>query len=392
QNPSTGGFSIADALQDMNDDGLAAALQKNDNADNPHFLGSTLPPGGRLTKATMTANHYMVARIDAPTLSDAMALTDRAMALEGASATLFGENVWYDYYDANFPTPSDEWFWLRYAVELPALTDLPWASFDLASGVPDATPNDAFRFSIYKLWGWSSSDFMDANPGSRVLAFHLNSFGAVTVRSTTDSNGLYVPNALAAGYAAAIGATGEPGSVVGPFPDTLLAALGQGWTLGEAFYLANPFNDWMWTLVGDPFLRIPNWFDQIAPLPGDINLDGQVNLRDQAGFAACLSGPAGTSDAVCQPFDIALDGHYDLKDFAGMQTGFTGGAVLPATGDVNGDGFVDLGDFTNYDACNTLPGPTSLGANCADLDFDFDLDIDLTDFSALQAVFNQAVP
>lgn len=392
QNPSTGGFSIADALQDMTDDGLSPAQQKNDNSDNPHFLGNTLPPGGRLTKATMAANRYMVARIDAPTLEEAKALTDKAIALQAANVTLFGQSVWYDYYDATFPAASDEWFWLRFAVELPDLTDLPWQEFDLAKAEPDLTPGDAFRFSIYKLWGWSTGDFQNAAPGSRVLAFHLNSFGAVTVRSTTDSGGLYVPNALAAGYAAAIGATGEPGSVVGPFPDTLLAALGQGWTLGEAYYLANPFNDWMWTLIGDPFLQIPNWFDDIAPLPGDVNFDGQINLRDLAGFRACLNGPAGDSVTVCQPFDMVADGHYDLKDFAEFQIAFTGGPVQPATGDVNGDGFLDLVDFTNYDACNSPPQPTAVGSTCGELDFDFDLDVDLKDFSGLQKAFNQPVP
>ena len=64
--------------------------------------------------------------------------------------------------------------------------------------------------------------------GSRVLCFDFNSWGAVTARSTTANGGLYVPNAIVAGWAAAVGATGEPQCCVSPFPDTLLAALREG--------------------------------------------------------------------------------------------------------------------------------------------------------------------
>src|SRR5690606_33446662 len=126
---------------------------------------------------------------------------------------------------------------------------------------------------------------------TRILAFNYNSYGATTVRSTTAEGGRYVPNALEAGYAAAIGATGEPFCCLGPVPGTLLAGLREGWTLGESFHIASVYDDWMWTLVGDPFLRMPSWLPP-APGDGDGNGDGAVNGLDIQLMAKGLTGGA----------------------------------------------------------------------------------------------------
>ncbi|MCG8404601.1 MAG: TIGR03790 family protein [Phycisphaerales bacterium] len=350
QDPSTGGFSIANALQDIHDDSLAAALQRDDNLDNPHFLGRILPTE-RLTKATMTSGRYMAARIDAPTLAEAMALTIRAKALSDPSNSLFGESVYFDYFDADFPDPSNEWFWLKSATQSAELATLPWVQFDVDSNIQ--LPSDAFRFAIYKLLGWSATDFECPDPGSRVLAYHLNSLGALTVRSTTGEGGAYVPNALAAGYAAAIGATGEPGCCIGPFPDTLLAGLREGWTLGESFYLANPFDDWMWTLVGDPFLTLPNWFDPppIGPGDGDMNNDGTVDGLDIPMFVQAFTGEL-TEIEVTSTAD--MDGDADLDDddlflfMAPILFESYDFDLLRGSGDANGDGHVDGRDISAF--------------------------------------------
>jgi len=367
QAPNTGGFSVADALMDMFDDGqspdgylpgspVPPENQFGNNPANPHNSGDTLPPNGRLTKAFMAANYpnrYMVARIDGPSLGAAQALTMRAKALAQADATLEGQNVCYDFFDPNFPPQNtNEWFWLREAVELPALSDVPWDEFDLDGQAAPAQPwNDAFRFGIYKLSGWSAADFATSTPGSRVLAYQLISFGSTTVRSTITDGGVYVPNALAAGYAAAIGATGEPGTVVGPFPDTLLASLEQGWTLGEAFYLAKPFDDLVWNLVGDPFLTLPNWFNpppQPVPGDGDLNGDGVVNGLDIQQFTDVLTGVDNDPTRIAAA-DLDGNGVVDDDDMFLMLGPLVYGSLnaseLRGSGDANGDGVVNGEDI-----------------------------------------------
>ena len=387
-NPSLGGFSIADGLQDMHDDENPPGPyedqggQRGYNWDCPYLTGEVLPEGGRLTKATMAAERYMVARIDAPTLELAKALTTRAKSFANLEELPVGQFIYYDDYDPNFPSGDNYWLWLDWAVESEFLEDAPWEPFDMDAR--EETPWDAFRFSIYQLWGWSPEQFTGADPGSRVLGFSLNSYGALTVRSTTDHGGCYVPNALAAGYAAAIGATAEPLCCQCPAPEILLAALREGWTLGEAYYLCNQYNDYMWVLVGDPFLRLPNWFDEVG---GDINTDGLVNLQDLAGFRACMSGPGAAFAPVCEPFDFDDDGDADLADFAGFQRVFTGGPVPPVTGDFDDDSDVDLTDLGSLINCQTGVGPSTLGSGCAAFDSDFDLDVDLKDYGRFQSVF-----
>lgn len=297
----------------------------------------------------------MVARIDGPTIQDAQALTNRAMAIENSQIGLLGQNVSYDYFDPDFPSSTSEWFWLKAAVQAPELAEVPWVEFDLDGQSGDPIPsNDAFRFSIYQLFGWSPGQFAGDTPGSQILGMHFNSFGAVTVRSTTAENALYVPNALAAGYAAAIGATGEPQCCVSPFPDTLLASLREGWTLGEAFYLANPFDDWMWTLVGDPFLTVPYWFDQTPPPiqgDGDINGDGVVNGLDIGPFSDVLLGIDNDPNHIASA-DLDGNGIIDDDDayllLGPMVYGAFDAPELKGTGDANGDRTLDGLDISAF--------------------------------------------
>ncbi|MFQ5411450.1 MAG: TIGR03790 family protein [Phycisphaerae bacterium] len=342
--PETGGFSIADALQDIWDDFEIPEKQRDTNLDNPHNDGVMLPVDGRLTRATMVPGRYMVARIDGPTLADAQALTDRALAIENSTTGLVGKNVSYDFFDPDFPSSTNEWFWLQQAVNAVELVDTTWVEFDIDGQDGPAVPSlDSFRFAIYRLFGWSPAHFSTDNAGNQVLAFNFNSFGAITVRSTTAQQAVYVPNALAAGYAAAIGATGEPQCCISPFPDTLLASLREGWTLGEGYYLANPYNDWMWTLVGDPFLTVPFWFNEIPPIiqgDGDVNADGSVDGLDILPFADVLLG-IDTDPAHVAASDLDGDGVIDDDDayllLGPMVYGAYNAPELHGTGDANGD-------------------------------------------------------
>jgi len=383
-----GGYSVADHLQEPYSNDVGPSYPST-NLENPHVLGQMLP-NERLTRASLPAGKYLVARIDAPTLDGAMALTRRAKRFGDPNSRLPGQTICYDYYDPDLPVPGHEWTPLRQAVESPELADLPWVKFDMdgVDGVP--VPGfAAFRFAVYKLYGWSKADFGVDLLATRVLAWDLNSYGATTVRSTSAPGGdVFVPNALNAGYAAAIGATGEPYTPISPYPDTLLAALREGWTLGEAYHLADPFERWVWTLVGDPLMTLPHWFDVPEPIPGDVNGDQVVNLADFAGFLACMGGPDVSVNEACAPFDFDPDGDYDLADLAGFQVSFTGGPVVPRTADADGDGRVTLEDYGQYADCVTPPGPIGLDPTCQVFDLDFDLDVDMQDFLGFQALFD----
>jgi hypothetical protein len=59
-----------------------------------------------------------------------------------------------------------------------------------------------------------------------------------------------------------------------------------------------------------------------CPLPGDCDLDGQVNLEDYAGFPACMSGPTSPFSAGCECYHLDGDADVDLEDLALLQRAF----------------------------------------------------------------------
>lgn len=316
-----GGYSIACALQ--NPANLSFAV----NPGCSHTFGDVLPPGGRLTKATLTPGHFMVARIDAPSLENAKALTTRAKAAWLSRSVMPGQWICYDYSDSIMP--NGEWFWLKMAVLSPNLRGLSWRSYDEDT---EQTPQDAFRFGTHDTKNWDNHRLRGAPAGPRILAYDLNSWGATTVRSTTAEGGRFVPNAIDAGYAAAIGSTGEPSTTTAPYPDTLLEALLAGWTLGEAFYLSNPYDGFMWTLVGDPFLRVPDWSPPPVTVEQDFDRDGDIDLLDFTAFFACVRGPGQICPEGCERKDLDGDGDVDLVDFSRFSSCYNGPNGAPAAG------------------------------------------------------------
>ena len=379
--PGVGGFSVANALQD-----LSNSTTHEVNWECPHMVApyGALPVGGRITKADMRPSRYMVVQIDGASLEDAKLLTTRAKKLENALCRSNPDaHIWYDYTDGALP--GNTWYWLQRTVDNDDFSDLPWVEFDADT---EQTPYDSLRFGTHDLTNWDDERLRGEPAGGRILAFNFNSWGATTVRSCSDQGARYVCNAIAAGYAAAIGATGEPECCLCPFPDTLIGSLREGWTIGEAFYLSNPFDDWMWTILADPFLHLPCWLDfDLSGLRGDVNADGMVNLRDLAGFRACIKGPNIQLNEVCEAFDFDGDLDCDLLDFAGFQAGYTGGAVKPRSGDANDDGVIDLDDFEEMLECDLSPGPKKLGQECELFDLDFDLDVDFADYAGFQLRF-----
>jgi hypothetical protein len=58
------------------------------------------------------------------------------------------------------------------------------------------------------------------------------------------------------------------------------------------------------------------------PTLGDVDGDDDIDLNDYGVFPACLSGPAALPPAGCALVDFNTDGDVDLRDLAGFQTVF----------------------------------------------------------------------
>ncbi len=133
-------------------------------------------------------------------------------------------------------------------------------------------------------YGWYSEQ--PAGPFTRsgfrfqrgALAYHLHSFSGVTVR---DPNRQWVGPLLESGAAATMGCVYEPYLGLTPRIDLFNARLLDGFTFGEAAYMASPALSWMTTVVGDPLYRPGRVWQQMAYLP-----DGAPEL-------AKPDGPAG---------------------------------------------------------------------------------------------------
>lgn len=312
-----GGLSIANLLQNLD----TTAKQANPDCDG---FASEIPPP--LTKSALGEDRFVVGWMDAPNLETAKWMTLKA---EVISSPLFcmpdDQYVYYDPCDPHlYPT---WWRWLEDIADpvkgrnYDKYAELPWMLFDADV---DAAPGDAFRFGTHDVDTWNDGRLHDGPAGARILAYNLNSWGATTLRGINSQNGRYVPNAIDAGYAAAIGSTGEPGSLIAPYPWILLGVLRDGRTLAEAMYLSNPNDNWTWACVGDPLLRVGNWFGEpcIELSSGDLNCDGGTDSFDIVPFVKALSSRA---DYLSQ---------YEGCDWR--------------TGDMNGDGVLDGNDIEGF--------------------------------------------
>ncbi|MFH0979930.1 MAG: family 10 glycosylhydrolase [Planctomycetota bacterium] len=124
--------------------------------------------------------------------------------------------------------------------------------------------------------------------------FEINGFPAAQV----DGNGFYVVTQLSAGPTG----TMVPTSAVAP-------------GYAEVFRPAVLVERAGFTEVN---FALGTW------LPGDYDVDADVDLDDYAHFASCLTGPGqGPLAAGCDVFDFDADADVDLKDYQVLQDSFT---------------------------------------------------------------------
>jgi uncharacterized protein (TIGR03790 family) len=188
-----------------------------------------------------------VARLDGPSVDDALGLVDRALAAERAG--LLGRA----YIDiANRDAEGDRWL----EVAGQQLADL---GYDVAVDresptMPAGARCDAAAF----YFGWYSGqiDGPWALPGFRfppgAIALHIHSYSAATLRSASSG---WVGPLIARGVTATMGNVFEPYLRLTHRPDVLTRALARGATLGEAALFALPVLSWQAVFIGDPLYR-----------------------------------------------------------------------------------------------------------------------------------------
>ena len=194
----------------------------------------------------------MVARLDGPTPAIARGLVDKALDAEWHG--LWGRA----YFDARGLTEGayvhgDQW--IRGGAE--------WArrmGFETVLDTNSATFAESFPMSQIALYaGWYTGDAngpfarptVEFMPGA--FAYHLHSFSAATLRSTTKN---WVGPLLAKGATVTLGHVDEPYlDATSDVAMLLQNFLHNGASFGEAAYSAEHCLSWQTTIVGDPLYR-----------------------------------------------------------------------------------------------------------------------------------------
>ncbi|MEM9914547.1 MAG: hypothetical protein AAF911_06280 [Planctomycetota bacterium] len=245
--PSLGELHPVGSLLHTASDDLAltlnpAAASENLERPSPDKLG-----GIRLT-----------ARLDAPNLTEAFALCERAQRFDTQSLTA-ADQLWID------PIPSTP------LLETVSAQLMDWTrslgfqrlrTHAQLSGDPITEPDADFA-SIQDdafYWGWGSSappsDYFQSHAGPRVACVQLRQpdVEATTLRSANPTH--WIDQALAAGYAAAVASSQNTSISALPYAGPFFEALRRGWTLAEAWLVSQPFVRGGMYLVGDPLLTV----------------------------------------------------------------------------------------------------------------------------------------
>lgn len=194
----------------------------------------------------------LVTRLDGPTPEIAMHLVDKAIA--GESNGLWGRA----YFDARGLEPTNAYFlgdqWILTAAEISRQLGFEVEVDTNANTLPASFPMS--HIGIYA--GWYSGEVngpftlshVEFMPGA--FAYHLHSFSADTVRSTTRN---WCGPLLAKGATCTMGCVYEPYLQFTPNVAFCLQALGNGFTFGEAAWASQIAVSWQTTILGDPLYQ-----------------------------------------------------------------------------------------------------------------------------------------
>jgi uncharacterized protein (TIGR03790 family) len=195
----------------------------------------------------------LVTRLDGPTAKIAGGLVDKAMRAERDG--LWGRG----YFDTRGLSKTDTNYFLGDAWILGAAEIARQLGFETTVDKVPATFSADFPMSQIAIYcGWYDANVsgpftlpkVEFMPGA--IAYHLHSYSATTLRSTTRN---WCGPLLARGAAATMGCVNEPYLAFTPNIAFFFQALGNDYTLGEAAWAAQPALSWQTTVVGDPLYR-----------------------------------------------------------------------------------------------------------------------------------------
>jgi uncharacterized protein (TIGR03790 family) len=194
----------------------------------------------------------LVARLDGPTPEIATHLVDKAVAAENTG--LWGRA----YFDARGLATNDHYYlgdvWMLAGADI-----CRQLGFEVELDTNAATLPATFPMSHIAIYaGWYASDpcgpftaaQLEFMPGA--FAYHLHSFSAATLRSTTRN---WCGPLLAKGATCTMGCVYEPYLQFTPNIAFFLETLGNGGTFGEAAWASQPALSWQTTVIGDPLYR-----------------------------------------------------------------------------------------------------------------------------------------
>lgn len=195
----------------------------------------------------------LVSRLDGPTPEIARGLVDKAMEAEA-------DGLWgRAYFDARGLSRSDTNYYLGDAYILGGADVCRQLGFEVEVDTNEATLPASFPMSHIAIYaGWYSGSVcgpftapkMEFMPGA--FAYHLHSFSADTIRSSTRN---WCGPLLAQGATCTMGCVYEPYLQFTPNIAVLLASLGNGFTFGEAAWACQNALSWQNTVIGDPLYR-----------------------------------------------------------------------------------------------------------------------------------------
>ena len=212
---------------------------------NPYY-GQDHPFDGLLARQML-----MVCRLDGPSPDVVRRMIDDAVYAEEHG--LQGR-AYFDIRSTSKPGYVEGDRWIKAAFERVKLTGLPSYLDTTAEMIPVEYPMPEAVFYL----GWyhdvvsgpmSRKDFVFARGA---VAYHLHSFAAWTVRTTSQR---WAGPLLSKGAACTLGSVYEPFLLGSPQLDIFADRLCQGYTFAEASYMSQRLLSWMATFLGDPLYR-----------------------------------------------------------------------------------------------------------------------------------------